>query len=199
MTKRASALTCRSITSRRRRSGTRCASKPGPSRWGRQTRLRGHRVSCARGRRAGRRPRQTGAADPAPDEAEGTLRASREMTTIETKPMTEEPLILAETDGHVGIIRLNRPKVLNALNPELMTQLAEQMERSTARRRSTSSCSPAARRRGPRGPTSATWPSARPSRCTSATSSPRGIASSGSRSRSWPRSAASRWAAAASS
>jgi enoyl-CoA hydratase len=52
------------------------------------------------------------------------------MTTLtETKPMSvTEPLILAETDGHVGIIRLNRPKVLNALNPELMTQLADQME-----------------------------------------------------------------------
>lgn len=41
---------------------------------------------------------------------------------------TSDALILAETDGNVGIIRLNRPKVLNALNPELMTQLAGQME-----------------------------------------------------------------------
>ncbi len=48
--------------------------------------------------------------------------------TVETKPMTDEALILSETDGPVGIIRLNRPKVLNALNPELMTTLAEQME-----------------------------------------------------------------------
>lgn len=40
----------------------------------------------------------------------------------------EESLILTETDGHVGIIRLNRPKVLNALNPELMSALAAQME-----------------------------------------------------------------------
>jgi len=39
-----------------------------------------------------------------------------------------DALILAETDGHVGIIRLNRPKVLNALNPELMAMLAEQCE-----------------------------------------------------------------------
>ncbi len=38
-----------------------------------------------------------------------------------------DALILAETDGAVGIIRLNRPKVLNALNPELMTQLADQL------------------------------------------------------------------------
>lgn len=50
-------------------------------------------------------------------------------TTIEPKPMTtNESLILSEVDGKVGIIRLNRPKVLNALNPQLMTQLAEQME-----------------------------------------------------------------------
>lgn len=40
----------------------------------------------------------------------------------------EDALILTETDGHVGIIRLNRPKVLNALNPELMSMLAAQME-----------------------------------------------------------------------
>lgn len=39
-----------------------------------------------------------------------------------------EPLILAETDGRVGIVRFNRPKVLNALNPELMGQLADQLE-----------------------------------------------------------------------
>lgn len=44
--------------------------------------------------------------------------------------MTEDqqPLILSEVDGHVGIIKINRPKVLNALNPTLMTQMAEQME-----------------------------------------------------------------------
>jgi enoyl-CoA hydratase len=41
---------------------------------------------------------------------------------------TDESLILHETDGHVGIIKINRPKVLNALNPQLMTMLAEQME-----------------------------------------------------------------------
>lgn len=40
----------------------------------------------------------------------------------------EDALILTETDGHVGIIRLNRPKVLNALNPQLMSTLAAQME-----------------------------------------------------------------------
>ena len=40
----------------------------------------------------------------------------------------EDALILTEIDGHVGIIRLNRPKVLNALNPELMSMLAAQAE-----------------------------------------------------------------------
>ncbi len=50
-------------------------------------------------------------------------------TTIEPKPMTtDEPMILTETDGHVAIIRINRPKVLNALNPAVMTMLAEQFE-----------------------------------------------------------------------
>ena len=32
-------------------------------------------------------------------------------SVIETKPMADEQLILAETDGPVGIVRLNRPKV----------------------------------------------------------------------------------------
>jgi len=41
--------------------------------------------------------------------------------------MSDEQLILTETDGHVGIIRLNRPKVLNALNPELMQQLLDRL------------------------------------------------------------------------
>lgn len=50
------------------------------------------------------------------------------MTTLEAPMTTSESLILSETDGHVGIVRLNRPKVLNALNPLLMTQLAEQLE-----------------------------------------------------------------------
>jgi enoyl-CoA hydratase len=56
------------------------------------------------------------------------------MSTVETKPMTntpkktDEPPILTSVDGHVGIITLNRPAVLNALNPELMGLLATQME-----------------------------------------------------------------------
>ena len=44
-------------------------------------------------------------------------------TTTET-----EPLILTEVDGKVGIATLNRPEVLNALNPKLMGQLSSQLE-----------------------------------------------------------------------
>ena len=55
------------------------------------------------------------------------------MLTVEPKLATrmtteQDQLILVETDGNVGIIRINRPKVLNALNPELMTMLATQLE-----------------------------------------------------------------------
>lgn len=42
--------------------------------------------------------------------------------------MSEEPILLTERDGHVAIVRLNRPKVLNALNLQLMEQLAELFE-----------------------------------------------------------------------
>jgi enoyl-CoA hydratase len=42
--------------------------------------------------------------------------------------MSDDKLILTDTDGHVGIIRINRPKVLNALNPALMEAMADQLE-----------------------------------------------------------------------
>ena len=42
--------------------------------------------------------------------------------------MSEQAHLLTETDGHVAIIRINRPKVLNALNLSLMQDLAELME-----------------------------------------------------------------------
>ena len=41
---------------------------------------------------------------------------------------TDNQLVLSEIEGHVGIARFNRPKVLNALSPELMTELAERLE-----------------------------------------------------------------------
>ncbi len=37
-------------------------------------------------------------------------------------------LVLSETDGHVGILTLNRPKVLNALSLELMDELIGRLE-----------------------------------------------------------------------
>ena len=37
-------------------------------------------------------------------------------------------VILSEVDGHVGIVRLNRPEVLNALSLELMKKLVAQLE-----------------------------------------------------------------------
>jgi enoyl-CoA hydratase len=36
--------------------------------------------------------------------------------------------ILVERDGAVGIVTLNRPKVLNALNPQLLTELVDALE-----------------------------------------------------------------------
>ena len=42
--------------------------------------------------------------------------------------MTDERLIVTEVEGHVGVIRFNRPKVLNALSPALMEQVADQLE-----------------------------------------------------------------------
>ena len=43
--------------------------------------------------------------------------------------MTEETHLLTETHGAVAVIRMNRPKVLNALNLELMKSLAQLMEK----------------------------------------------------------------------
>lgn len=41
---------------------------------------------------------------------------------------TSGDVILHEVDGHVGIVRLNRPEVLNALSLELMVELVERLE-----------------------------------------------------------------------
>jgi enoyl-CoA hydratase len=42
--------------------------------------------------------------------------------------MTTDAFILQETRGHVGLVQLNRPEVLNALSPELMAQLVPALE-----------------------------------------------------------------------
>ena len=43
--------------------------------------------------------------------------------------MSDDPHLLTEVRGRVAVIRINRPKVLNALNLQLMTELADLMER----------------------------------------------------------------------
>ena len=42
--------------------------------------------------------------------------------------MSDQPHLLTESDGHVAIVRINRPKVLNALNLDLMRDLAALLE-----------------------------------------------------------------------
>jgi len=54
--------------------------------------------------------------------------STAELSTHAVSNPTEEPLVLAEPDPPIGVLRLNRPKVLNALNPTLMGQLADQLE-----------------------------------------------------------------------
>ena len=44
------------------------------------------------------------------------------------EPAGAEPLVIAERDGAVALARLNRPDARNALSPELMEQLAAQVE-----------------------------------------------------------------------
>ncbi len=46
--------------------------------------------------------------------------------------MSDEQLVLAETDGHVATLTLNRPKALNALSPALIDALIAHLERCDA-------------------------------------------------------------------
>ena len=79
--------------------------------------------------------------------------------------------ILVETHGRVGIIRLNRPQALNALNSALKAELARgDRGASTPTPTSAACCSPAPRRRSPPAPTSRRWRTSPRSTCSWATS-----------------------------
>ena len=62
--------------------------------------------------------------------------------------------IIVETKGRVGIIRLNRPPALNALNRALMRELSHAIDAFEADDNIGAISSPAARRRSPPAPTS---------------------------------------------
>jgi enoyl-CoA hydratase/carnithine racemase len=42
--------------------------------------------------------------------------------------LTTEPLVTQEHDGHVAVVRLNRPDALNAMSPQLMAELIETLD-----------------------------------------------------------------------
>ena len=46
--------------------------------------------------------------------------------------MTEAPMVLVETEGRVGLVRLNRPQALNALCDQLMAELGAALRRLDA-------------------------------------------------------------------
>jgi hypothetical protein len=62
--------------------------------------------------------------------------------------------ITAEVRGKVGLITLNRPKQLNALNDDLMDELGAHSAASRPTRTSARSSSPARTRPSPPAPTS---------------------------------------------
>ena len=70
--------------------------------------------------------------------------------------MSDETIIV-ETKGRVGIIRLNRPQALNALNAELMAEVNAAVDASRPTTASAASSSPARKRRSRPAPTSRRW------------------------------------------
>jgi enoyl-CoA hydratase/carnithine racemase len=62
--------------------------------------------------------------------------------------------ILVETRGKVGLITLNRPKALNALNDALVDELGDALGKFEADEPSAPWSSPARRRPSPPAPTS---------------------------------------------
>ena len=82
--------------------------------------------------------------------------------------------ILVETRGKVGLITLNRPKALNALNSQVLAELVEALARVRADAGSAPSSSPAPKRPSPPAPTSRRCRRRPMSKSISATSSPAG-------------------------
>ena len=72
--------------------------------------------------------------------------------------MTYELIQVRTEADKVGIVTLNRPKQLNALNDQLMNELGQRSRPSTPTRPSAAWSSPAAKRPLPPVPTSAPWP-----------------------------------------
>jgi hypothetical protein len=66
--------------------------------------------------------------------------------------------ILVRQEGRVGVVQLNRPQALNALNSALMDELVPRCKPSTPTTASAASSSPAARKPLPPAPTSSRWP-----------------------------------------
>src|SRR6516164_9011172 len=77
---------------------------------------------------------------------------------LEGEPRVKEQVISVERAGRVGVITLNRPKVLNALNDELMNALGAALLAFTPMTRSVPSLSPGRRVPSPRARTFLRWP-----------------------------------------
>jgi enoyl-CoA hydratase len=58
---------------------------------------------------------------------EGVLRQEKG-TSWQEEAMTDYSMILIEVHGRVGLVRLNRPQAMNALNGTLMTELMQALE-----------------------------------------------------------------------
>ncbi len=68
--------------------------------------------------------------------------------------MASYETLIVETRGKVGLVTLNRPKALNALNSQLIAELNPSSTVSSAMAASAASSSPVRRRPSPPAPTS---------------------------------------------
>ena len=64
-------------------------------------------------------------------------------------------VVLTETHGKVGLIRINRPEAMNALNNDVVDGIGAAIDAFEPTTTSAASSSPATRRPSPRAPTSA--------------------------------------------